>query len=146
MADLLKGGQRPLRLEQAVSRAMDEWAKQNIKKSRVDAMDTLVEICKGVIDKAVAGDLGAAKEIFDRIDGKAKTKIEQTGFNNGIEKVIVQFVAPPEHLANRSLTNPPSLQLVQTPTFPNGNFPDGEDVVEGELVDEEETGTAGYSA
>jgi len=49
---------------------------------RLEERAALAVIADALIDKAMDGDLAAAKEIFDRIDGKAKQQTEVTGLDD----------------------------------------------------------------
>lgn len=52
---------------------------QSIIMQRLEERNALILIADALIDKAIDGDLGAAKEIFDRIDGKPKQQVDIGG-------------------------------------------------------------------
>ena len=58
----------------------------------------LEQIATAVVDAAIAGDIQAAKEIGDRLDGKATQGVELGGPNGGpiVTSIAVEFVKPDE--------------------------------------------------
>jgi len=52
---------------------------QSVIMERLEAKAALAVIVDALIDKAMDGDLAAAKEIFDRVDGKSKQQIDLGG-------------------------------------------------------------------
>lgn len=47
--------------------------------SRIEQLNKMRDICDALINRACEGDLVAIKEVFDRIDGKARQQAEITG-------------------------------------------------------------------
>lgn len=56
--------------------------------------ERLRRIAEALLTKAEEGDLGAVKELGDRLDGKPKQQIEQTGLDDGPvqHNMTVEFV------------------------------------------------------
>lgn len=66
---------------------------------RLEAKAALAVIVDAMIDKAMDGDMAAAREIFDRIDGKPKQQTEITGADGesimrAVEVRLVRANAP----------------------------------------------------
>jgi len=63
---------------------------------RLEAKAALAVIVDAMIDKAMDGDLAAAREIFDRIDGKPKQQTEITGADGEsiMKAVEIRLVRP----------------------------------------------------
>jgi hypothetical protein len=55
---------------------------QSVIARRLEERAAIAVIVDALIDKAMDGDLAAAKEIFDRIDGKPKQQTEVTGLDD----------------------------------------------------------------
>ena len=48
-------------------------------KSRLEQRELLDEVIDAMIDRAIAGDVSAFREIADRIEGKVAQRVETTG-------------------------------------------------------------------
>lgn len=83
-----------LRMKQAIKKALErKWAENGRPKSRADAQKALEEIWYQVIDKAYVGDQWAVDTLLDRLIGKPKQEIEQTGIKT-ITGIEMKFVVP----------------------------------------------------
>lgn len=65
-------------------------------KQRLAERAMLAVIVDAMIDKAADGDLSAAKEIFDRIDGKAPQSLELSGDPDApiVNEIQVKLIRP----------------------------------------------------
>jgi ribosomal protein L17 len=59
--------------------------------TRTEQFAALVKVADALIDKAIGGDVAAMREIADRLDGKAKQQIENTGDSGPL---IVKIIKP----------------------------------------------------
>lgn len=66
-----------------------------LKEAHAEGGDKLRAVAQALVDKAITGDVGAIKEIGDRLDGKVAQQIVHTGDEEGgpvqtrVELVIV---------------------------------------------------------
>ena len=69
----------------AKSRIVEQALIRAIKQRDFEAGDgiTLRKIAESLIDRAIAGDLMAFKELADRLDGKPKQQLEHSGTDGG---------------------------------------------------------------
>jgi hypothetical protein len=67
---------------------------QSVIAERLEAKAALAVIVDALIDKAMDGDLAAAKEIFDRMDGKPKQQVDLGGQEDNpiISEIKVRLV------------------------------------------------------
>jgi hypothetical protein len=62
------------------------------KRSKTDQLEALDELAEKFLDAVGIGDIGAFKELADRLDGKAKQQIEATGRDDGpIEVKVISY-------------------------------------------------------
>jgi len=69
---------------------------RSIIKQRLAERALLAVIVDAMIDKAADGDLPAAKEIFDRLDGKAHQSMELSGDSDNpiVSEIQVKLIKP----------------------------------------------------
>lgn len=69
---------------------------RSVIKQRLAERALLAVIVDAMLDKAADGDLPAAKEIFDRIDGKAAQSLELSGDSDNpiVSEIQVKLIKP----------------------------------------------------
>ena len=65
-------------------------------KCKSDGQKALVDIATQLLDKAASGDVGALKELGDRMDGKAPQAINVGGQENNPLTVIAREIIDPQ--------------------------------------------------
>ena len=69
---------------------------RSVIKQRLAERALLAVIVDAMLDKAADGDLQAAKEIFDRVDGKAAQSLELSGDSDNpiVSEIQVKLIKP----------------------------------------------------
>ncbi len=69
---------------------------RSVIKQRLAERALLAVIVDAMLDKAADGDLSAAKEIFDRVDGKAAQSLELSGDSDNpiVSEIQVKLIKP----------------------------------------------------
>lgn len=85
--------------------ADDQWWKKAIRKAVMDkgpdGIRKIQRIAEALVEQAIAGDVLAAKEIGDRLDGKAKQPVEISGDVTSYVVRAPEFVPDADEWANQ---------------------------------------------